>query len=419
MAHGRGGAEAPVGAVADMSDRPDSRDAAAPGTEGTVPARLPDGAGLPPPRDPVEPATDPRDGARLLDQIAEIVNRYMSMEAHQSDAIALWTAMSRLHERLDCAPILLISAATKRSGKTTLLEIVADTVPRPLPASHITAAALFHAVETLRPTLLLDEIDRTLSRSPDLRTLLNSSHRRESARVIRAGSKSTDYRPVEFSTWTPMVLCGVGRLPDTVQDRAIDIRLVRKPVDLELARWRDRDRAALQVLTHSLARWIQDAGDSILECRTAVRFPASFNDRQRDGWECLLAIAAEAGGDWPERAREAAVRICGQDDGVEEEPGERIVTDLHRVFDEARNPVAMQTVEILRALMDDEDSIWRDCGGGRHGLTAAQLARLLRPYGIRPRKWKDGGTTCRGYRRDDLAPVFRRYSAYRGEPTRR
>ena len=40
--------------------------------------------------------------------------------------------------------------------------------------------------------------------------------------------------------------------------------------------------------------------------------PAGVEDRDADVWEALLAVADAAGGDWPERARAAAVALVAQ-----------------------------------------------------------------------------------------------------------
>ena len=39
--------------------------------------------------------------------------------------------------------------------------------------------------------------------------------------------------------------------------------------------------------------------------------PLGIEDRNADVWEPLLAIAEAAGGDWPQRAREAAIALVG------------------------------------------------------------------------------------------------------------
>ena len=94
----------------------------------------------------------------------------MSLPAALADAVALWTVMTWLHDRLDISPFLNVTSATKRCGKSLLLEVVAELVYRPLPTSNVTPAVLFRVIGKSVPTLLFDEADRTLAKKdiPDL-----------------------------------------------------------------------------------------------------------------------------------------------------------------------------------------------------------------------------------------------------------
>jgi hypothetical protein len=42
-------------------------------------------------------------------------------------------------------------------------------------------------------------------------------------------------------------------------------------------------------------------------------------------------------------------------------------------------------------------------------MSAAQLARQLRPFGVRPRLYRDGAKCGRGYSAEDFADAFARY----------
>jgi len=83
------------------------------------------------------------------------------------------------------SPFLALTSPEKRCGKTTTLHLLSALVPRPLPASSISPAALFRAVERYRPTLLLDEADTVFgpNGSEDLRCMVNAGHTRAGAVV--------------------------------------------------------------------------------------------------------------------------------------------------------------------------------------------------------------------------------------------
>ena len=242
-----------------------------------------------------EPWPDPVDGAALLEEIASAVCEHVAIDDYKADAAALWCTMCWLHDKLDVGPFLHITAPTKRAGKSLLLEIVSNFVPRPLAVSaSITEPALFRTIEICEPTFLLDEVDRSLKDRPELVAAINGSQKRSEARAIRLVEHDGAWEPRAFSTWCPKVFSGIGSLPDTVNDRAIAIRLERKPAGRSLPRWRDRDQDAVAEITQRIKRWIADTADSALARRSSLVFPGSLNDRQCDGWEPLLAVAAAA-----------------------------------------------------------------------------------------------------------------------------
>lgn len=139
----------------------------------------------------VEPARDPVVVAELLEELVATVRRYVVMRDEQSLAIALWVAVAWTHDAYDVSPILFFSSPTKRCGKTRALSLLAELVPRPLPAANITAAAVFRAVEKWTPTLLIDEADtfvrgaRRTPRCAQLRT--RAPHGDHRARGPRRG----------------------------------------------------------------------------------------------------------------------------------------------------------------------------------------------------------------------------------------
>lgn len=60
--------------------------------------------------------------------------------------------------------------------------------------------------------------------------------------------------------------------------------------------------------------------------------PVELDDRAQDGWEPLIAIADAAGGDWPTRARRAAIAIFADRSVADDNLGLRLLTDCREVF---------------------------------------------------------------------------------------
>jgi hypothetical protein len=101
-------------------------------------------------------------GAGLLDTLVATVRRYVVLPTvHAARAIALWVVLTYCETAVNILPLLLVTSPTKRCGKTRLVELVGALACRALPTSNITAAALYRAIDTFHPTLLLDEGTRS------------------------------------------------------------------------------------------------------------------------------------------------------------------------------------------------------------------------------------------------------------------
>ena len=101
----------------------------------------------------IEPSNDPVDGQALLDAISGTISRFVVLRPAEADAVALWCVATHTFQSFEIFPRLTLSSATPRCGKTTLRDVVAGLVPKPLLADSIMAAALFRTIEILRPTL--------------------------------------------------------------------------------------------------------------------------------------------------------------------------------------------------------------------------------------------------------------------------
>ena len=117
------------------------------------------------------------------------------------------------------------------------------------------------------------------------------------------------------------------------------------------------------------------------------------------------------GGEWPERARVAAVALVAVAWRGEGSLGIRLLTDIRTVFG-ARD--TMRT----RDLLNMEESVWADLKG--NPMTDRGLAHRLQPYDIVSKTIRDGNWIGRGYARQvgevsisAHAPRCNRYIRYK------
>jgi hypothetical protein len=340
---------------------------------------------------------------------AALVRRYVVMTAEQADAVALWVGHSYLYDQFDTTPYLAVQSATRRSGKTRLLEVLRLAVREPLPTAGTSVAALFRIVHELHPTLLLDEADAIFhhrkgdTSAEDLRGLLNAGYRAGTSylRVVGEGKKM---RVERFDVFCPKVVASIGRLPDTVQDRSIVLTLKRRARSETVERFRFRS-AELEAVP--VREWWEAAAGQ-LQLPESADVPDALDDRAADSWEPLLALAHAAGDDWPARARKAALALSGGIEVDDDTMGVRLLDGVRRAFT-AAGADRLATTTLIDALRADEEAPWAEYGPSGRPLRAEGLAFLLRPYGVRSRQMKIAGVNVHGYELDQLADAFDRY----------
>ena len=192
----------------------------------------------------------------------------------------------------------------------------------------------------------------------------------------------------------------IGRLPETLADRCIVMRMQRKTEKEECERLRNLETTALR---RKCARFVLDNGERIASAKPEV--PAGLNDRAGDVWEPLLALAELAGGDWPEKARQAAVELSA---GAEEtSPIGTLLTYVGAMFLEAKAE-RMFSRDLVAKLNEFEERPGAESRNGKD-ITELWLSQQLRPLGIRPRTLRIGEEVLKGYRLEDFKEVFRRY----------
>jgi putative DNA primase/helicase len=353
--------------------------------------------------DDLEAWPDRIDGNDLLTEIARVVRRYVIMPGVAADAVALWIVHTYAFQVTTITPRLAIKSAQKRSGKTTLLNIIGALCSRPLSTANITAAAVYRTVELAGPTLLIDEADTFLAESDELRGVLNAGYMRggEVIRII-----GDDHEPRRFSCWCPVAIAAIRRLPDTLEDRSVAIKLERRHRDEPRSRLRTRDLALLEPLARQARRW---ALDHLARLEIAEpMLPNQLHDRAVDCWQPLVAIADEAGGGWPERARWAAIELSEANDDSET-TGTRLLADIRELFTAEASDVLFSE-ELVEALGKMENRPWPEWKAGKP-ISKVQVARLLSQFRIRPDDVRRGQRVAKGYTRDKFRDAFKRYLA--------
>ena len=365
-------------------------------------------SGTPPPRAVPVPA----DPAALLDELRGWLESYVAFpSAHAAVAVTLWAVHTHLVSRFDSTGRLVLLSPEPECGKTRVLELAELTCAGAEMLNDASAAYLFRRIgspDAGPVTVLLDECDAIWKRKGDenaeaLRSIVNAGHRK-GATVGRVEMNSHDAKLQRFPVYAPAALAAKGDpLPDTIMSRAVVVRMRRRAPGQEVRRYRQRiTRPEGQELRGKLAAWAESVA-----ARVGDRWPDlpdGVDDRPADVWEPLVMVADLAGGDWPRLARDACTALVKgareDDQGITT----RLLADLQAVFGDAE---ALWTETILDRLHKLEEAPWGDWYG--HPLNPRDLAKLLKPYGIKPGQVRKGEANRQGYPRPPLADAWTRY----------
>lgn len=351
---------------------------------------------------------EPMNTAHLLSNVAAFLRRFIVLPSDgAATALALFVLHTWTIDAAEQTPYLLVTSPERQSGKTRLLEVLELIVRAPWRVAGASEAALFRKIEQDSPTLLLDEVDAIFGSNSErvepLRCLLNAGNRRGAcvSRVVGEGKKMA---VADFTVYGAKMLAGIAttKLPDTLTDRSLAIQMQRRQSGerVERFRWRHANRDA-EPIRAALEQWAASAVETLQDAEPDL--PEDLSDRQMDAWEPLLAIADDAAGDWPANARRAALALSTTAEEVGH--GAQLLAAIKTAM-EGRETI--WTSDLLRAINVDDELPF---GGWRNGsgLDARSLARLLKPYGVKPRTVRLGAETAKGYATTDLREAWARY----------
>jgi len=352
--------------------------------------------------------SEPAQAAQPLDDVLRYLRRFVAYPSeHAAVAHTLWVAHAHAMDAWESTPRIAFLSPEPGSGKSRALEACELLVPAPVNAVNVSVAYLFRKVgsDDGRPTILYDEVDTVFTakgENEDIRGLLNAGHRKHSV-VGRCVVYGKRIETEETPAYCAVALAGLGDLPDTILTRSVVVRMRRRSPTERIEPYRRRDvEAASESLRGRIAAWVGSVFHQLAAARPV--FPEGVADRDADVWEALLAIADAAGGDWPERGRQAAVALVRASKNTTPSLGVRLLGDIRDVFGTA---ASMTTDAILKALHAMEEAPWADLRG--KPLDARGLAMRMRPYGVQSKKLRIGSATLQGYERADLADAWERY----------
>jgi hypothetical protein len=204
------------------------------------------------------------DGCSVLDAVADFLARFI---AYPTSTLAThtrcgwptpgaWTNGSPPHGSHSCH--------RKRAAARHALEVSHHLVPRGVRVSQATPNYILAKVsEDPPPTLFYDEIDTVYGPraegNEDLRAVLNAGHRRN-ATAGRGSWENNRLTGQDYPAYCAVALAGLGRLPDTVADRAVVMPMKKRKRTERVEQWRERLHVEeAKALGDRLSAWMKNA----------------------------------------------------------------------------------------------------------------------------------------------------------------
>lgn len=356
----------------------------------------------------VEPYPEPINPAHLLNEISDIILRFIVIDEHQAQAAALWVALTYFIDVVEIAPLAIINAPEKACGKTQCLTVMGRMVYRPLPASNASASPLFRAVELWNPTILIDEADTFFRDNLELHGMVNAGYEK-GGYVLRSEAVGDSFEPRMFSVYSAKALAGIKlekHLPDATMSRGIVFNLRRKLPGETVSRLRHAEPDLFTGIASKLARFALDYSEQVRQARPLL--PEALSDREQDNWDGLLAIASCAGDEWLAKATAAALKLSESSNDKSVSAGNELLSDIQNVF-ETKRIDKISTTDLITALCEDEEAPWSTYNRGKP-IVPRKLVKLLKAYEIEPKQIRlNSYDRMRGFELSQFTDAFMRY----------
>jgi hypothetical protein len=365
----------------------------------------------------IDPTTglppDPREALwkrNLLDLLVEVIGIYVGITEDEKLATALWILHTWVYKLFIFTPRLALLSPVFGCGKSTLLELIGRLAHDPYPRFiNVTAASLYRVMDQGKgKTILLDEgNNQNLLEDKTLRAVLNGNKRTDN--LIRAGKgPGVNF----YRAFSPLAIGARGKLPNDLLQRCIVIRMHRHPPDAPPLRPLNEEDVGFLLLTDTIRNMIRKWASEV-DLKQDPENPV--RNRYADNWRPPIAVADSLG--YGDRVRELALRMTA---GLpDDDASVHLLEAIRDIFDAMRvdRIFSAVLVEQLYQLEGEPWSEWTGLNGDRpaHSITQAQVAHILRDFGIAPKTIsplgarESRGPSAKGYMREQFEKAWASY----------
>lgn len=332
-----------------------------------------------------------------FDKIRDFLNSYIVFPVPEyADICALWALGTHVYQKFDSFGYLVITASTKRSGKSTLLELLAMVSHDSFAGSGITASVIRDFIAQGKSVFFDESEAMTSEAASQMRSYLNIGYRYGQTIPVRVSIDEIR----QFPAYGPKCFAMIGDPNDTLRDRSISIEMRRVAEPPKVYRFRTAKTEADIIL----GTVESDTNDSDVTREVEATFKGEIYDaldvpilRNREGevWSVIFSLAKVF---CPERFDSiiaCAVNMASEKMTTEKRTFSDLrkteeektandtfrkwaLTDLAAVFESGEKSI--YTVEAIERMKAISTSPWRTYRGD--GLTPVMLSDMLALFDV-------------------------------------
>jgi ribosomal protein L19 len=234
----------------------------------------------------------------LIKDIAALIRRFIFFKNERVPLlIAVWILGTYVHDRFQYFPILWITSPVMRCGKSRLVDLLDKLVWRSSGSVINTSLAALYYMTAEGCTFLADEVENLKNSDREqfgaIIAIINAGFAK-GATVRRMVQIEGEWVQKRFPVYGPKLLSGISTVRDTIRDRSLPIKMMRKSPKEKTARLNmRREEKTFTDLSRSLALWAEENGEMIEQVYDDLpEEPAlvGCDDRFLDILESLLSV---------------------------------------------------------------------------------------------------------------------------------
>jgi CHC2 zinc finger len=204
----------------------------------------------------------------LIKELSALIRRFIFFKNERVPLlVATWILTTYVHDRFQYMPILWITSPVMRCGKSRLVDILDRLVWNSSGSVINTSAAALYYMTAEGCTFLADEVENLKNSDREqfgtIIGIINAGFAK-GATVRRMVQIEGEWVQKKFPVYGPKVLSGIATVSDTIRDRSLPIRMIRKSRKEKVIRFNmRREGQRLGEIAASMALWAGENGEMI------------------------------------------------------------------------------------------------------------------------------------------------------------